>query len=170
MLLALVGAVDAGYLLWSYRRAGADEAGGAWSAFCPAKGCEAVNQGEYANVRGVPLAAVGLAGYLTILALCLVTAIRRDRRAMQVISVLSGIGVIVSAYLVYLQVAVIKAICSYCIVSAITMTSILVVALALLGKPGFSTGRNGPTDRLHDARGACRPASGSEAGRGSSGR
>ena len=41
---------------------------------------------------------------------------------------------IVSAYLIYLQVAVIEAICSYCVVSAITMMSILVVTLTLLWK------------------------------------
>jgi len=47
---------------------------------------------------------------------------------------ISGIGVCVSAYLIYLQLAVIKVICSYCVVSAITMISILVVTLTLLWK------------------------------------
>jgi uncharacterized membrane protein len=170
VLLALVGAADAGYLLWWHGRPGADRAGGVGSAFCPAKGCEFVNQGEYANVLGVPLAAIGLAGYLMILALSLLAAIRRGRRATQGIVMLSGVGVMVSAYLVYLQVAVIGAICSYCVVSAITMTSILVVALALLVKPDLAPGRSVPADRWHGAGEARGPASASGARRGSNGR
>jgi uncharacterized membrane protein len=170
MLLALVGAADAGYLLWWHRHVAADAAGVAGSVFCPAKGCEIVNQGKFASVRGIPVAAIGLAGYLTILVLSLFTAIRRDRRAVWAILLVSGIGVIVSVHLVYLQVAVIEAICSYCIVSAVTMISILVVALTLLAKPDLSTNRKSPTDSRSDAREACGPASGSGARRGSSGR
>lgn len=132
ILLSLVGVADAGYLLWSHRRVAADAAGSAGSAFCPAKGCDIVNQGEYAEVRGIPLAAIGLAGYLTILGLSLLATIRRDRRATQAILMVSGIGVIVSVHLVYLQIAVIKAICPYCVISASTMVSIFVLSIVSL--------------------------------------
>jgi uncharacterized membrane protein len=133
-LLSLLGAADAGYLLWLHRHLAADAAGSDGSAFCPAKGCEVVNQGEYAEVRGVPLAAIGLAGYLTILGLSLLATTLGSAHVLRAIVMLSGIGVCVSAYLMYLQLAVIKVICSYCVVSAITMMSILVVTLTLLWK------------------------------------
>ena len=133
-LLSLFGVADSGYLLWSHRHLAADAAGSDGSAFCPAKGCEVVNQGEYAEVRGVPLAAIGLAGYLTILALSLLATTLGSAHVLRAIVMLSGIGVCVSAYLIYLQLAVIKVICSYCVVSAITMISILVVTLTLLWK------------------------------------
>ena len=133
-LLSLFGVADSGYLLWSHRHFAADAAGSEGSAFCPAKGCEVVNHGEYASVRGVPLAAIGLAGYLTILGLSLLAATLGSAHVLRVIVMLSGIGVCVSAYLMYLQLAVIKVICSYCVVSAIIMMSILVVTLTLLWK------------------------------------
>lgn len=133
-LLSLFGVADSAYLLWSHRHFASDAAGSDGSAFCPAKGCEVVNQGEYAEVRGVPLAAIGLAGYLTILGLSLLATTLGSAHVLRAIVMLSGIGVCVSAYLMYLQLAVIKVICSYCVVSAIIMMSILVVTLTLLWK------------------------------------
>lgn len=132
-LLSLFGVADSGYLLWSHRHFAPDAAGSEESAFCPAKGCEVVNQGEYADVRGVPLAAIGLAGYLTILGLSLLATTLGGRSAIRAIVMVAGVGVVVSAYLVYLQVGVIKAICSWCVVSAFTMLSIFILSIVSLG-------------------------------------
>ena len=145
MFLSLFGVADSVYLLLKHRGSMPLTSGSGGSAFCPTRGCDVVNQGEYAEVGGVPLAAIGLAGYLTILGLSVLTATRRDRRAVQVIVILSGVGLIVSAYLVYLQVAVIKAICSWCVVSAFTMVSIFILSIVSLGnvRPPDQPGRAG---------------------------
>ena len=132
MLLSLLGVADSSLLLRKHRRSPLLTTGSGGSAFCPAGGCDVVNQGEYAEVKGIPLAAIGIGGYLTLLALSIVAAVPGSRGALGAIFAVSGIGVLVSAYLVYLQVAVIKAICSWCVLSALTMALIFAVSVALL--------------------------------------
>jgi uncharacterized membrane protein len=93
-----------------------------------------VNQGEYAEVKGIPVAAFGIAGYLALLALSVMATALGGRSGIRTIFILSGVGVIVSAYLVYLQVAVIKSICFWCVVSAVTMVSIFILSVLLVRK------------------------------------
>jgi len=126
MVLSIVGIADSGYLLQRHARGG--------SGFCPAYGCDIVNQGEYAEVKGIPVAAFGIAGYLALLALSVMAAAFGGRSVIRTIFILSGVGVIVSAYLVYLQVAVIKSICFWCVVSAVTMVSIFILSVLLVRK------------------------------------
>jgi len=126
MVLSIVGIADSGYLLQRHARGG--------SGFCPAYGCDIVNQGEYAEVKGIPVAAFGIAGYLALLALSVMAAALGGRSVIRTFFILSGVGVIVSAYLVYLQVAVIKSICFWCVVSAVTMVSIFILSVLLVRK------------------------------------
>lgn len=123
-VLALLGLADSGYLFWQH--------GTATSAFCPAGGCAVVNQGEYSEIRGIPLAAIGAVAYLLLLVLSVMVVRLDSRRLLGLMLVITGIGVAVSAWLVYLQVAVIESICFWCILSALTMTSIFVLSLSAL--------------------------------------
>ena len=132
MLLSLLGIADSGYLFWKHRRSTLLTTGTGGSSFCQAGGCDLVSQGEYAEVRGIPLAGLGLVGYLALLALTLMAAALGGRSLMWGIVGISGIGVVVSAFLVYLQVAVIGAICSWCFLSAFTMTSIFILSVLLV--------------------------------------
>lgn len=134
MVLSIVGIADSGYLLSTHRRSTLLPTGGGGSALCPANGCGAVTQGEYSEVAGVPLAALGLGGYMTLLGLSVLAATLGGQRAVRAVLMVSGIGVIVSAYLVYLQVAVIKSICFWCVVSAVTMVSIFILSVLLIRK------------------------------------
>lgn len=131
VLLSIIGMADSGYLLWMHGRSTALSTGRHGSAFCPAGGCTAVIQGEYSQVAGVPLAALGLVGYLMLLVLSMLASWLNGRSSILGIVMLSGVGVSVSAYLVYLQVAVILAICSWCVLSALVMTSIFAVSVAM---------------------------------------
>ena len=131
-LLSILGVADSGYLLWMRGRSIALGAGRQGSAFCLASGCDAVNQGGYAEIAGVPLAALGLAAYLLLFVLSVLASWLNGRSTILGIVMLSGIGVSVSAYLIYLQVAVVRAICSWCIISAIAMLSIFVLSVAAL--------------------------------------
>lgn len=123
-VLALLGLADSGYLLWQHRAA--------ISTFCPTAGCAAVTQGVYSEIMGIPLAAIGVAAYLLLLALSVMAVALDSRRVLGVMLAISGIGVAVSAWLVYLQVAVIESICSWCVLSAFTMTSIFALSLSAL--------------------------------------
>ncbi|MBF8279975.1 MAG: conserved rane protein of unknown function [candidate division NC10 bacterium] len=134
MLLSLLGMADSGYLFWKHRRSTLLTTGTGGSNFCQAGGCDLVSQGKYAEVKGIPVAAFGIAGYLALLALSVMAAALGGGSVVGAIIAISGIGVGVSAYLVYLQVAVIGAICSWCVLSAFTMTSIFILSVLLVRK------------------------------------
>jgi uncharacterized membrane protein len=134
MLLSLLGMADSGYLFWKHRRSTLLTTGTGGSNFCQAGGCDLVSQGKYAEVKGIPVAAFGIVGYLALLALSVMAAALGGRSLMWGIVGISGIGVVVSAFLVYLQIAVIGAICSWCVLSAFTMTSIFILSVLLVRK------------------------------------
>jgi uncharacterized membrane protein len=93
--------------------------------------CDLVNSSVYAKIYGVPVSFIGLAGYLVLFALALAalqTWGPTHRRLLAVSFVLALGGVGFSAYLTYLELFVIQALCSWCVASAI-----LIVLLALVG-------------------------------------
>ena len=86
-------------------------------------GCERVQSSSYAKLGGVPVAVLGLAGYVA-LAVALLGAGERARLAAAAIAI-SGFGF--SAYLTYLELFVIDAICQWCVASAVLMTLLTVL-------------------------------------------
>ncbi len=122
--LALLGVLVAGYLALF-------ELGVSQQMFCPIGECEKVNVSPYVYMVKVPLALLGLAAYLLILASNLVGLRWGEKRGGQITLLLflfSLFGVAFSAYLTYLELFVLKAICSWCVVSAITMTAICILS------------------------------------------
>jgi uncharacterized membrane protein len=88
-------------------------------------GCATVQQSEYAELGGVPVAVLGLAGYLAIL----VSLLRDGEAARTATAFLALAGFGFSAWLTYVEVARLDAICSWCVASAICMT--LLAALSV---------------------------------------
>ena len=88
-------------------------------------GCERVQSSPYAKVAGVPVAVVGLAGYVAVL----VSLAHSDR---SVTAFLGLVGFGFSAYLTYLELAVIDAVCQWCVASALVMTALAVAAVVRL--------------------------------------
>ena len=86
-------------------------------------GCETVQTSSYANLAGVPVAALGLLTYLLIL----ITVRRESDNALVTGYVLSLIGFGFSVYLTYREVFTIHAICSWCVSSAIVFALLTVV-------------------------------------------
>lgn len=78
-------------------------------------GCETVQQSEYAKLAGVPVALLGVAGYVAMLT-CLVL----DARPAAAFVSLAGAGF--SGWLTYVEVVELQAICSWCVASAVCMT------------------------------------------------
>ena len=102
------------------------ESGGG-SAVCVAggTGCKAVAESDFSELAGINVSVLGIFGYLSILA---TTAIRGDLgRAGGLLFSLIGVGF--SAYLTYLELFVIDAICQWCVASAVVMTVLFVVCL-----------------------------------------
>lgn len=101
--------------------------------YCAGVGnCEAVQTSPYAELLGVPVSIWGLLGYLALLTLYLV---KRNNWAnlgwvaRQLFFLTTLIGVLYSAYLTYLELFVIHAICPWCVASAVVMTTLFVLAI-----------------------------------------
>lgn len=115
-LLALVGTGIAAYL--AYIR----YTGGTYA--CTTGGCELVQSSRYSEVAGVPVAVIGLVGYLVILAAAFV----RGEPGAAVGAALTVIGFVFAAYLIYVQWALIDAFCMWCLTSDVVMFVLLVLS------------------------------------------
>jgi uncharacterized membrane protein len=99
---------------------------------CGIGSCEVVNASRWAVLLGFPVAAWGLGFYLLIFTLAMV-GLREDlvgsRAFGLALLVLATIGFLFSAWLTYLELFVIRAICQWCVVSAVLATAIFAAAL-----------------------------------------
>lgn len=133
MLLILLGIGVATYLVYVALDASAEP-------YCSGIGdCHAVQTSEYAKIGPMPVAAFGLLMYLGLLVLFAASNTGPLKRAPLLrvwLTVLAGSGVLYSAYLTYLELEVIHAICVYCVISASIVTGILVLSL-----PDFTAAR-----------------------------
>lgn len=100
-------------------------------------GCWTVNTSSYSEIYGIPVSILGAAGYIGIIGLLLlegkIKKIDKDLFHYGVFG-LSLIGVLFSAYLTYIEIAVLKAICPFCVSSAVLMTVIFILSIARLIK------------------------------------
>jgi uncharacterized membrane protein len=86
-------------------------------------GCETVQSSRYAKLDGVPVSVLGLAGYITIL---LSLALRGDTGRAVGFGI-ALVGFLFSAYLTYRELFTIKAICQWCVASAVLMTALVLI-------------------------------------------
>ena len=89
-------------------------------------GCEIVQTSEYSKLEGVPVALIGLIGYVAILASLLVPENETSRLATVVFTVV-GFGF--SAYLTYRELFSIHHICEWCVSSAVLVTVLMCLAI-----------------------------------------
>jgi uncharacterized membrane protein len=99
---------------------------------CGTGGCETVQLSPQSRFLGVDVALIGIAGYATLLALALLSLQPRfsgPAWPSRLIAALSGAAVVFTAYLTWLELFVIRAICRYCVASAVLITAIFLLAL-----------------------------------------
>ena len=90
--------------------------------------CERVQTSEYADLVGIPVAVLGIAGYAAILVSL--------RMRVDVTALLAYLAVAFSAYLTWAELFRIEAICQWCVGSALITLAIAVLAtLRALGSP-----------------------------------
>ncbi|HEY2141250.1 MAG TPA: vitamin K epoxide reductase family protein [Solirubrobacteraceae bacterium] len=89
-------------------------------------GCETVQHSSYATLVGVPVALIGLIGYVAILGSLLVPENETTRFATAAFTVV-GFGF--SAYLTGRELFSIHAICQWCVSSAVIMTLLMGLAI-----------------------------------------
>ena len=118
--LAATGAAIAGYLLYA-RFSDVTIA-------CTTGGCEAVQHSDYAELAGMPVAVLGLAAYLSLLG----GAFRTGELARLVGAVIAVSGALFAGYLLYVQLALIDAICQWCVASDVVIGLLAVTCVLRL--------------------------------------
>jgi len=96
--------------------------------------CKTVNASRYAEVYGIPVAVLGVAGYSAILAVLLLgnrPGFLQQNGTLLLFG-LSLTGFLFTLYLIFVEVALIKAYCPFCITSQTAMTLIFIISVIQL--------------------------------------
>lgn len=91
--------------------------------------CDIVNRSTYSTLLGVPVALIGVAGYLTVLALSTLYRGRADTAAILAMGSLGGLGF--ALYLTYIEGYVLTTWCILCLTSLVVILSIAVLSSLL---------------------------------------
>ena len=94
-------------------------------------GCSEVNASRYSEINGIPVALLGVIGYAAILALLFLEqrpGIFQQNGTMMFFGI-SLLGFLFTLYLIYLEVALIKAYCPFCLTSQAVMTVIFIISI-----------------------------------------
>jgi uncharacterized membrane protein len=127
--IAAMGVLDTAYVTYEKLTA-------AQSSLCTA-GCSTVLNSSYASLFGLPLALFGLVAYGVVVLLAAAPLVTQDpavqeQRSEQtglLLFLLTAAMALFSGYLMYVLATDIKAVCYFCIASAIFSTSLLVLSL-----------------------------------------
>ena len=129
-VLSLVGIGIAGYLTWVHY--------GHIKLVCVSGGggCEKVQASSYSELAGVPVAVLGLLGYVGIF---VATVFLPAEAGKLVGAFLALAGVGFSMYLTWAELFRIHAICQWCVASATIMTALMILTLVRLFYEGPRT-------------------------------
>ncbi|MEK7673126.1 MAG: vitamin K epoxide reductase family protein [Patescibacteria group bacterium] len=92
-------------------------------------GCGIVTVSKYSAIFGIPVALLGTLYYFTVLLLTLLYFDTKKTELLKLLGAITIAGFVASIYFVYLQFFVIKALCQYCMLSALTSTILFVLGL-----------------------------------------
>lgn len=92
--------------------------------------CDLVNRSSYSMVLGVPVALVGIIGYLLIFALA--TVYREKAETPVMLMIAAGGGLAFALYLTYIEKFVLQAWCVLCLGSLLLIFSAAVLSVTLL--------------------------------------
>ncbi|MEO5818431.1 MAG: vitamin K epoxide reductase family protein [Gemmatimonadaceae bacterium] len=96
---------------------------------CAVGSCEKVQTSKWATFLGFPVAAWGVMYYVGVVAVSLaglMPALAERRSVSQLLVAMTGVGLLFSLWLTYLELFVIDAICQWCVISAILATILFV--------------------------------------------
>ena len=127
LILAVIGLIISVYM--TIYKATAND------ALCLGSGdCSTVNASRYSEVYGIPVASVGIAGYFAILLIHWYE--KRDkfftRNGPLMIFGMALTGFLFTVYLIYVEAAILRAYCPFCLASQATMTLIFGISIVRL--------------------------------------
>jgi uncharacterized membrane protein len=137
IVAAVLGLADSLYLSWIKLTNSV--------AACSTIGdCDVVNNSQYSEIAGFPIALLGAGAYVLLIMLLYVE--KRFPHIRETVQMgafgLTLTGTLYSGYLTYLEIAVIRAICPFCVVSAILMAALFAISTVRLLTNG-ETSRGG---------------------------
>lgn len=98
--------------------------------------CSTVNASIYSEVNGIPVAVVGVFGYLAILGVLLFenrNSFFKQNGTLMIFG-MALTGFIFTVWLIYVEIALLKALCPFCVTSQVAMTLIFIMAVIRLIK------------------------------------
>lgn len=99
-------------------------------------GCSEVNASRYSEINGIPVAVLGVVGYAAILALLFLeqrSGFIQENGSMIFFGI-SLIGFLFTLYLIYIEIALIKAYCPFCLASQAVMIVIFTISVIRLAR------------------------------------
>lgn len=126
LALAVIGLLAASYLTWL-------KFSGSYEACIGVGDCELVNQSRFSELWGIPVALLGALTYLALIGLLLWDRFGEAEWPLLLTFGLTTFGTLYSAYLTYIELAVLHAVCPYCVVSAVAMTALWIVTIFRVG-------------------------------------
>ncbi len=124
-VLSVLALLAAAYLTWV-------KLSGTTPVCAVLSGCETVENSRYSEFLGIPVAVFGMAGAAVLLAGSLLWWLRTDRRGLMLTYVAGLVSLPVLAWLTYLELAVIGAVCIWCVAYAVLVIATWVLVLIAL--------------------------------------
>jgi vitamin-K-epoxide reductase (warfarin-sensitive) len=139
MLLVAIAVLSAGGLVVSALALQRHYARSA-TTFCEmgeAFNCDIVNRSEYSSLAGVPVAALGMAGYGLLLFLS--TWRRKNQFTQPLLLILASGGLAFALYLTYIEAYVLTTWCILCLISLLIISTITMLAFILKWRAGTAS-------------------------------
>lgn len=100
------------------------------------KDCSIVNASRYSKINGIPVALIGVVGYAAIIGIHWLE--RRngffESNGSMILFGISLVGFLFTLWLVYVEIALIKALCPFCIASQIAMALIFILSVVRVAR------------------------------------
>ncbi len=128
IILALLGVLDTSYSIYQHYNTSGDAA----CNINATVNCDVVNQSVYSEMSGVPVAGIGLAGYLFFIAVCSLMLSGRYLGGWTLPLLLTAalFAFVYSLALTYIEFFILKAVCPMCVISMTLVTTITLLAYA----------------------------------------
>ena len=125
-ILSVIGVLIAVYVFQSFVRQ--------TPIVCVNSGCELVRKNQASYLWGIPVPGVGLIGYslLAILAFLRTTQTKSQMTLLKIMLGIGTFGVAFVSWFTYTELFVIRAVCTWCAISAVNMTVIFLLTLKSL--------------------------------------